>query len=119
MDKHEKKYCPRCDRPFICKMGDIGNCQCSTATLTPEAVKFLARTYYDCLCKDCLHQINEDVKNASHYRFPTQKEMLVEGLHYYKEGDNWVFTALYHQLRGHCCGSGCRHCVYGFKKNTP
>jgi hypothetical protein len=28
-----------------------------------------------------------------------------------------VFTPLYHQLRGYCCGSGCRHCVYGFKKD--
>ena len=23
-----------------------------------------------------------------------------------------VFTKLYHLKRGHCCGSGCRHCPY-------
>ncbi len=24
-----------------------------------------------------------------------------------------VFTEQYHRKRGHCCGSGCRHCPYG------
>ncbi|MCX7412631.1 MAG: DUF5522 domain-containing protein [Planctomycetia bacterium] len=23
-----------------------------------------------------------------------------------------VFTAAFHLKRGHCCGSGCRHCPY-------
>lgn len=35
-----------------------------------------------------------------------------EGLHYYMEGERVVFTALFHVLRGQCCGSGCRHCPY-------
>jgi hypothetical protein len=33
---------------------------------------------------------------------------------YYFEGTNMVFTAVYHLKRGSCCGSGCRHCPYGF-----
>jgi hypothetical protein len=33
---------------------------------------------------------------------------------YYMEGPNLVFTAAYHLKRGSCCGSGCRHCPYGF-----
>jgi hypothetical protein len=33
---------------------------------------------------------------------------------YYLEGENLVFTAQYHLKRGSCCGSGCRHCPYGF-----
>ena len=33
---------------------------------------------------------------------------------YYLEGPNLVFTADYHLKRGSCCGSGCRHCPYGF-----
>jgi hypothetical protein len=33
---------------------------------------------------------------------------------YYFEGLNLVFTAAYHLKRGSCCGSGCRHCPYGF-----
>ena len=115
MDKHEEKSCPKCQKPFICKMGDITNCQCNTVTLTPDATHFLSKTYFDCLCRDCLVKINHDVKAAKQYSFPTQKEMLFEGLHYYKEGDRWVFTELYHLLRGNCCENGCRHCVYGFK----
>jgi hypothetical protein len=33
---------------------------------------------------------------------------------YYVEGPNMVFTAAYHLKRGYCCGSGCRHCPYGW-----
>jgi hypothetical protein len=33
---------------------------------------------------------------------------------YYLEGENLCFTAAYHLKRGFCCGSGCRHCPYGF-----
>ena len=33
---------------------------------------------------------------------------------YYLEGGNMVFTAQYPLRRGFCCGSGCRHCPYGF-----
>jgi hypothetical protein len=31
---------------------------------------------------------------------------------YYFEGSRIVFTPQYHIERGHCCGSGCRHCPY-------
>jgi hypothetical protein len=30
----------------------------------------------------------------------------------YLEGGLLVYTAAYHLKRGHCCGSGCRHCPY-------
>lgn len=118
MDKHEEKYCPKCHAPFVCKMGDIANCQCSSLKLTADTINFLTKTSYDCLCKNCLEKINNDVKLAKHYQFPTQKEMLIEGLHYYKENGYWVFTPLYHLLRGYCCKSGCRHCVYGYQKTA-
>ena len=116
MDKHEEKYCPKCNNTFICKMGDIANCQCNTVALSEATRNFLSKTNFDCLCKGCLAKINHDVKLANSYQFPTQKEMFTEGLHYYIENNYWVFTELYHLLRGHCCQSGCRHCVYGFKK---
>ncbi len=115
MDKHEEKYCIKCNNPFTCKMGDIANCQCNSVQITEATRNFLTHTNFDCLCKDCLVHINHLVKMANGYRFPTQKEMLIEGLHYYKEGTCWVFTELYHMLRGNCCKSDCRHCVYGFK----
>jgi hypothetical protein len=31
---------------------------------------------------------------------------------WYLENGMLVFTAAYHLKRGHCCGSGCRHCPY-------
>lgn len=115
MDKHEKKYCRICDQVFICKIGDIINCQCNTIEISEATRIFLSQTYFDCLCKNCLQKINLEIKATKRYQFPTQKEMLIEGLHYYKEDTNWVFTELYHMLRGYCCRNSCRHCVYGFK----
>jgi len=37
---------------------------------------------------------------------------LVEGVDYYMEGTKFVFTSAYHQKRGYCCNSRCRHCPY-------
>jgi Family of unknown function (DUF5522) len=31
---------------------------------------------------------------------------------YYFENGLMVFTRRFHQKRGRCCGSGCRHCPY-------
>jgi hypothetical protein len=49
------------------------------------------------------------------YQFPTNRSEMKEGIHYYLENGYFVFTELYHLLRGKCCQSGCRHCAYGFK----
>jgi hypothetical protein len=37
---------------------------------------------------------------------------------FYMENGFVVFTRSYHLKRGYCCKSGCRHCPYGFKKET-
>jgi len=47
---------------------------------------------------------------------PPKPEPLEPGLDYYIERGAWVFTAYFLQKRGHCCGSGCRHCPYGKKE---
>ena len=44
---------------------------------------------------------------------------LVDGIDYYMEDGFRVFTAIYLQVRGYCCQSGCRHCPYGFKAVQP
>lgn len=116
MEKHEQKYCPKCQASFICKTGAIAHCQCNEVQLSAATKRFMAATYYDCLCKSCLQKIETLVQQSLPYQFPRQKEMLQEGLHYYREGNNFVFTELYHLLRGHCCNNGCRHCVYGYKR---
>ncbi|PZP40923.1 MAG: hypothetical protein DI598_18875 [Pseudopedobacter saltans] len=59
MPLHETKYCPRCNETFECKVGDIVNCQCNEVTLCEDAVTFLGKTQYGCLCKDCLIEIND------------------------------------------------------------
>ena len=115
MEKHETKECPRCSRTFTCKTGDIANCQCNTVQVSRETTVFLQTSFYDCLCRDCLAGFDILLKHSRTYKFPTQKEMLMEGLHYYKENGFYVFTELYHLLRGYCCRSNCRHCPYGFR----
>ena len=40
------------------------------------------------------------------------KKEYLEGVHYYLENGNTVFTKQYHKERGWCCGSKCRHCPY-------
>ena len=109
-----EKHCPKCKVPFICQSDNIRNCQCNAVSLTEGSIDFLSKTYFDCLCKTCLEKINSDIQTAKLYQFPTHKAMFIEGLHYYKENNYWVFTELYHTLRGTCCQSGCRHCVYGY-----
>ncbi len=43
---------------------------------------------------------------------------LVEGIDYYLDKNGYkVFTEAYLRKRGKCCGNGCKHCPYGFKKN--
>jgi len=42
---------------------------------------------------------------------------LIEGEDFYiNEIGLFVFTAKYLKERAKCCGSGCKHCPYGFKK---
>jgi Family of unknown function (DUF5522) len=40
-----------------------------------------------------------------------------EDFYYTPEGYK-CFTEKHHLNRGYCCKSGCRHCPYGFDKNT-
>lgn len=114
--KHEEVHCSRCEASFECKVGDISNCQCSTVKVSGETHEFLAKTHYGCLCKKCLEELNRAVKARGVYKFPVSPELLVEDLHFYREDGFFVFTEFYHILRGNCCGNGCRHCAYGFKK---
>jgi hypothetical protein len=37
---------------------------------------------------------------------------------FYMENGLVVFTEAFHLKRGYCCKSGCRHCPYGFKKES-
>jgi hypothetical protein len=44
-------------------------------------------------------------------------QKLEQNIHYYfNENGLMVFTELYHQTRGYCCKSDCKHCPFGYKK---
>lgn len=114
-EKHELKYCGRCFVQFMCKVGDVLTCQCSSVQLSQFTKDFLLETKYDCLCVSCMSEINVLV-NTNPDRISPNPYYLIEQLHYYKEDGYFVFTELYHYLKGQCCGNKCRHCAYGNKK---
>lgn len=111
------KHCGNCRKEIRCNVYDIGDCSCSTIELSPQTRKFLTKTYFDCLCNNCLEELNHKITRAEDFSFPVKKEEFIDGVHYYRQGNMWVFTELYHILKGSCCGNGCRHCAYGF--NNP
>jgi len=82
----------------------------------PETTRdYLKRTRYRALCGACLNHLEALLGDAAGKSFPGNAAGMIRGLHYEIEGSLWVFSEMYHMLRGHCCRSGCRNCVYGFK----
>jgi len=57
-------------------------------------------------------------KNNSPNGKSDDNSSLREGEDYYLENGLFVFTAKYHLKRGYCCKSGCRHCPYGYRKES-
>ncbi len=110
------KICPRCKKEFTCLSENISACACSEVSLSNETKTFLTATFFNCLCNNCLIEINRLVAQEKQYPFPGRGGDLIEGVHYYNEGEYRVFTEFYLMSRGNCCRSGCRHCPYGFKK---
>jgi len=116
LEHNEKiKICGRCKTSLICLANDITQCNCSNIVLTDKAKTFLSKTKYDCLCNICLTELNVLMALTNDYSFPKNRDEMLKGIHYYIENGYFVFTELYHILRGKCCESGCRHCAYGFK----
>jgi hypothetical protein len=62
----------------------------------------------------------QDLNNVDSPKEMNQDERpeLIMGEDYYIENGYWVFTAKYLLQRGFCCRSGCRHCPYGFTKES-
>jgi hypothetical protein len=110
-----EKICGRCAEKIECLSTDIANCSCSKVDVSAKTHEFLGETSYDCLCNKCLTEINQMVNDHPN-REPVFSSDFVEGKHFYKENGYFVFTELYHFLKGRCCRNGCRHCPYGNKK---
>lgn len=59
---HESKTCPRCRNSFECKPGNITQCQCFGISLSIEQKAFIEQRYNDCLCRNCLQVLQNDVE---------------------------------------------------------
>jgi hypothetical protein len=82
--------------------------------LSPDLVTYLNSTRYQGLCANCIGELNQKVVQTARMNLPKNGADFIEGLHYTVEFGKIVFTEFYHIQRGYCCGSGCRHCAYGF-----
>ncbi|MBV9989109.1 MAG: cysteine-rich CWC family protein [Chitinophagaceae bacterium] len=69
MPHHENKKCPRCNRVFECKVGNIAECQCSSLQLTYEERVFIEGQYLDCLCAKCLETLQFQYRLHRHNIF--------------------------------------------------
>ncbi|WP_128153324.1 MULTISPECIES: cysteine-rich CWC family protein [Apibacter] len=70
MAKHEIKICPKCNKPFECKVGSPELCQCSRIQLNHDERDYIQKLYEDCLCISCLHDLK------AHYHYNVFKEKL-------------------------------------------
>lgn len=111
MNTLQQKKCGRCKILFECTPNSVLSCNCSKIILNTTTKNFLAKTKYNCICNNCLIKLGNLLQQLKNEQIPTQ---LIEGVHYYLEGNNYVFTEVYHILRGSCCKNNCRHCAYGY-----
>ena len=121
------KTCSRCGTVFKCGTTEAnGSCWCNN-----YPPLFAPDPLINCMCTQCLHDATKEKVNNYVAEMTTEKALTeniakdlpftkhyIEGIDYYMEKSFWVFTAWHHLKRGTCCNSGCRHCPYGFKKNT-
>lgn len=107
--------CPRCNSSFECNTENITQCQCYSVVVSEATQKYLQKTSYDCLCADCLKEINKMTEYIKNHPLPDKGD-LIEGIHYHVNDGLVVFSELYLMQRGYCCKNGCRNCAYGYKK---
>jgi hypothetical protein len=118
--------CPVCGLSNDCRLANgcayKGPCWCEGVALAPAMLRHLREISPTaaCLCRSCLtglalreHSdepidvVVAHVRAESAARAGENAEQV-----YLNETGHMVFTAVFHQRRGHCCGNGCRHCPY-------
>ncbi|MBA2582601.1 MAG: cysteine-rich CWC family protein [Bacteroidetes bacterium] len=52
------KKCSKCAKNFECK-NKAGGCWCESFSMDKQMLNYLANTYSNCLCPDCLKQFHE------------------------------------------------------------
>src|SRR4051794_38419294 len=104
--------CPLCGAANECQLCSTaahkGPCWCASVEI-PEAL--LARGPPDLKNKTSICRSGIAAFHAGPPRAAAQQ--ILSGDFYFDTGGLVVFTAAYHQRRGYCCDSGCRHCPYG------
>ncbi|UKJ05796.1 cysteine-rich CWC family protein [Solitalea lacus] len=65
MATHEPKSCQRCNNLFECKTGTIVQCQCYGINFNEDEKEIIARSFSDCLCRNCLLEIKQEIKYRS------------------------------------------------------
>jgi hypothetical protein len=121
--------CPLCGKDNNCRVAKgclyKGACWCHEINVPAHVLRHLAAEWLEpaCLCRPCLETISRIAQEHA------DMEIILREIHraispgdaeltpddYYLEDGRYVFTAAYHLKRGHCCGSGCRHCPYPAK----
>ena len=59
-----EKRCPRCHKTFECQHHNIGKCDCTKLILSPESYEYISNTYEDCLCIECLEEIEKEQQRS-------------------------------------------------------
>ncbi|HEY8397219.1 MAG TPA: cysteine-rich CWC family protein, partial [Flavihumibacter sp.] len=84
MQTAEQKICPRCKNAFCCRADAIESCDCASVVLSDATRRFLAASNFDCLCVNCLKDLNQRFELLADKQFPKRgKDPLIEGFHYY------------------------------------
>ena len=105
--------CPLCGQPNDCQLCTVaaykGSCWCAQVQIPDELIAQVPTELRNqvCICRACVMQFHRNKNSGS-----TPKILPGD---FYLDNGLMVFTADYHQRRGWCCGSGCRHCPYETK----
>jgi hypothetical protein len=69
------KTCPHCHCEFECRNDNVLECDCIHVTLSREALDYIGSRYPDCLCADCLREINRMLSSTRQYDQARQYDM--------------------------------------------
>ncbi len=103
--------CPLCGRANDCQAASAdaykGPCWCAKENFPAELLGRVPEHARNvtCICRRCVIAANFAAARARPLPAPGAGD-------FYLERGAIVFTAKFHQRRGYCCGSGCRHCPF-------
>ncbi len=125
MKQFSAKTCNRCHDRFLCGAAfSLAACWCIKY---PAFIELSENK--ECLCERCLmkkikSRINvfmDRLNSTGTTELDISKYQTVddiEGIDYYIDNGNYVFTKWRHLKRGYCCESGCRNCPYGYSSES-